>query len=82
MSHGRESQVDQRAIERLIAVAGYDPAIPVAVGVSSPSMAVLAAKGEGTGAGVLDCDGVGYAGSLAKQITGACAAFARTGRSA
>jgi CubicO group peptidase (beta-lactamase class C family) len=75
VSHGRESQVDQRAIERLIAAAGYDPATPVAVGVSSTSMAVLAAQNEGTGAGVLDCDGVGYAGSLAKQITGACAAL-------
>jgi CubicO group peptidase (beta-lactamase class C family) len=67
--------LDQRAVERLIAAVDYDPATPVAVGVSSPSMTLLAAQGEGTGPGAFDCDGVGYAGSLAKQITGACAAL-------
>ena len=53
--------------ERLIAAAGYEAATPVAVGVSSPSATVLAAHGK--------CDSVAYAGSLAKQVTGACAAL-------
>jgi CubicO group peptidase (beta-lactamase class C family) len=67
--------LDERAIARMIAAAGYDPATQVAVGMSSPSTTVFAAHGEGTGAGVPDWDAVGYAGSLAKQITGACAAL-------
>jgi CubicO group peptidase (beta-lactamase class C family) len=71
--------LDERAIERLIAAAGYDPATPVAVGVSSPSITVFATQGEGTGARESDCDAVGYAGSLAKQITGACAALLAQG---
>jgi CubicO group peptidase (beta-lactamase class C family) len=54
-------------LERLISVAGYDAATPVAVGVSSASATVLASRG--------DCDSVAYAGSLAKQVTGACAAL-------
>jgi len=54
-------------LERLISAAGYDAAMPVAVGVSSASATVLASHG--------DCDSVAYAGSLAKQVTGACAAL-------
>jgi CubicO group peptidase (beta-lactamase class C family) len=68
--------LDELEIERLIRAAGFDSATPVAVGVSSPSMSpVLAARGESTDGLALDCDGLAYAGSLAKQITGACAAF-------
>jgi CubicO group peptidase (beta-lactamase class C family) len=52
-------------LERQIAAAGYDPATPLAVGVSSGG--ALATHG--------DCDSVAYAGSLAKQVTGACAAL-------
>ena len=54
-------------LERLISAAGYDAATPVAVGVGSASATVLASHG--------DCDSVAYAGSLAKQVTGACAAL-------
>jgi CubicO group peptidase (beta-lactamase class C family) len=54
-------------LERLISAAGYDAATPVAVGVSSASATVLASHG--------DCDSVAYAGSLAKQVTGVCAAL-------
>jgi CubicO group peptidase (beta-lactamase class C family) len=71
--------LDERAIERLVAAAGYDPATAVAVGVSSPSRSVFAAQAEGTDAGDFECDSVGYAGSLAKQITGACAALLAQG---
>jgi CubicO group peptidase (beta-lactamase class C family) len=67
--------LDELEIERLIRAAGYDSATPVAVGVSSPSAKVLVAHREGADAGGLDCDGLAYAGSLAKQITGACAAL-------
>src|SRR3954464_7690823 len=67
--------LDELKIGRLVRAAGYDSATPVAVGVSSPSMApVLATLGEGS-APALGCDGVAYAGSLAKQITAACAAL-------
>jgi CubicO group peptidase (beta-lactamase class C family) len=59
-------------LDRLISAAGYNPATPVAVGVSSASGTVLASHG--------DCGSVAYAGSLAKQVTGACAAtLARDG---
>ena len=51
----------------MISAAGYDAATPVSVGVSSASATVLASHG--------DCDSVAYAGSLAKQVTGACAAL-------
>jgi CubicO group peptidase (beta-lactamase class C family) len=71
--------LDERTIERLVAAAGYDPAISVAVGVSSPSLSVFAAQGEGTAPGEFDHDSVGYAGSLAKQVTGACAAVLAQG---
>lgn len=58
----------------MIASAGYDPSTPVAVGVRSASTTVLAAQG-GTETGArYSCDSVAYAGSLAKQVTGACAA--------
>jgi CubicO group peptidase (beta-lactamase class C family) len=68
--------LDELEIERLIRAAGYDSATPVAVGVSSPSTApVLAACRESTNGLALDCDSLAYAGSLAKQITGACAAL-------
>ena len=67
--------LDELEIERLIRAAGYDSATPVAVGVSSPSAKVLVAHREGADAVGLDCDGLAYAGSLAKQITGACAAL-------
>src|SRR5436190_12410759 len=67
--------LDELKIERLIRAAGYDSATPRAVGVSSASIApVLATHGEGS-TPTLGCDGVAYAGSLAKQITGACAAL-------
>ena len=68
--------VDPTVIERLISAAGYDAGTPLAVGVSSPSTApVLVAHGDGADARTLDCDGRAYAASLAKQITGACAAL-------
>ena len=67
--------LDEPDLERLIVSAGYDSSTLVAVGVSSPSATVLAAHGKGAGGRFLDCDAVGYAGSLAKQITGACAAL-------
>lgn len=58
-------------LERLIAAAGYEPSTPLAVGVSSGGTTALAAQGDPP----MDCDSVAYAGSLAKQITGACAAL-------
>jgi CubicO group peptidase (beta-lactamase class C family) len=67
--------LDEAAIERLIVAAGYDPATPVAVGVGSPATAVCAAQGASHGATRFDCDSVAYGGSLAKQVTGACAAL-------
>jgi CubicO group peptidase (beta-lactamase class C family) len=67
--------LDQAAIERLIVAAGYDPSTPVAVGVGSPATTVLAAQGASPDAARFDCDSVAYAGSLAKQVTGACAAL-------
>lgn len=59
--------------------AGYDPATQVAVGVSSPWTALFVAQGDGTEPPAFDCDAVGYGGSLAKQITGACAALLAQG---
>src|SRR4051794_23752553 len=65
--------LDELDIERLVAAAGYEPATRVAVGVSSRSTTVVVAQG-GARARDFDCDSVGYAGSLATQVTGACAA--------
>ena len=62
--------LDEPTIGRFIAAAGYDPATPVVVGVGSPATTLLAVRGSG-----VDGDSVGYAGSLAKQVTGACAAL-------
>jgi CubicO group peptidase (beta-lactamase class C family) len=58
-------------LEGLIAAAGYKPSTPLSVGVSSGGTTALAAQG----APPMDCDSVAYAGSLAKQVTGACAAL-------
>jgi CubicO group peptidase (beta-lactamase class C family) len=71
--------LDEQDIRRLVAAAGYDPATPVAVGVSSPSTTILVAQREDARSRGFDCDSVGYAGSLAKQITGACAAVLAQG---
>lgn len=68
--------LDERGIERLILAADYDPATPVAVGVSSPSMTLLVPQWQDAqDHRGFDCHSVGYAGSLAKQITGACGAL-------
>ncbi len=62
-------ELSQAEIERLIRAAGYDPEARVAVGVSLPSGApAYVAHG-------LQADDLAYAGSLAKQVTGACAAL-------
>lgn len=67
--------LDQTGIERQIRAAGYDSKTPVAVGVSLHSaVPVFVSHGEGAN-GALDADSLAYAGSLAKQITGACAAL-------
>jgi CubicO group peptidase (beta-lactamase class C family) len=57
-------------LERLISAAAYEPATPVAVGVSTGGAITRAGQGDPR----LDCDSVAYACSLAKQVTGACAA--------
>ena len=61
--------LDQTTLERLIRAAGYGPATGVAVGISSRGARAWA------GLGALDVDDAAYAGSLAKQFTGACAAL-------
>ena len=61
--------LDEAGIERLLDVAGYAPETPLAVGVGLPSGgSVFAAHG-------LAEDDLAYAASLAKQVTGACAAL-------
>jgi CubicO group peptidase (beta-lactamase class C family) len=70
--------LDELDIKRLVAAAGYEPATRVAVGVSSRSTTVFVAQA-GAEARDFDCDSVAYAGSLAKQITGACAALLTQG---
>jgi CubicO group peptidase (beta-lactamase class C family) len=76
--YGAFVMLDELDVERLVAAADYDLATRVAVGVSSPSTTVFVAQG-GAKAQDFDCDSVGYAGSLAKQITGACAALLAQG---
>lgn len=58
-----------------MAAAGYDSATPLVVGVSSPVDSVVFAQGATADGRAFDGDSVSYAGSLAKQITGACAAL-------
>ena len=68
--------LDRAEIERFIRAAGYEAKTPVAVGVSLPSGSpVLVAWGERPDAPQFDTETIAYAGSLAKQMTGACAAL-------
>lgn len=68
--------LDQAEIERQISAAGYDSETPVTVGVSLPSAApVFVSHGGGVDEPALGADSLAYAASLAKQITGACAAL-------
>lgn len=64
--------LDEHAIEGLIRTAGYDRTTPLAVGVTTPATVLVSQPG-GVEADGFDCGSVGYAGSLAKQVTGACA---------
>ena len=68
----RTVTLDETELERLIGEAGYDVTTPVAVGVGSAAAMVLTAHGGALG-DRFDAESVGYAGSLAKQVTGACA---------
>ena len=74
--------LDRAEIERLVRGAGYDAETRLAVGVSLPSgPPVHVAQGEGPNATPFDAESVAYTGSLAKQVTGACAVvLARDGR--
>jgi CubicO group peptidase (beta-lactamase class C family) len=66
--------LDRAEIERFIRTAGYEAKTPVAAGVSLPSGSrVLVAWGESPQA--FDTETIAYAGSLAKQMTGACGAL-------
>ncbi len=68
--------LDRAEIERFIRAAGYGVKTPIAVGVSLPSgPPVLVAWGESPGAPPFDAETIAYAASLAKQMTGACAAL-------
>jgi CubicO group peptidase (beta-lactamase class C family) len=64
--------LDGTELERLIHAAGYELTTPVAVGVGSGSTTVVATHGGSLGR-TFDADSVGYSGSIAKQVTGACA---------
>jgi len=68
--------LDRAAIERLIDAAGYDPLTPVAVGVSLRATAPLfVSRGDDVDGATFGADSLAYAASLAKQMTGACAAL-------
>ncbi|MDP9286077.1 MAG: serine hydrolase, partial [Actinomycetota bacterium] len=68
--------LDHAEIKRFIRAAGYDREDPLAVGVSLPSgLPVFVAQGESPDARLFDAETIAYAGSLAKQMTGACAAL-------
>jgi CubicO group peptidase (beta-lactamase class C family) len=65
--------LDRAEIEQFIRAAGYEEKTAVAVGVSLPGgPPVLAASGATPD---FDAETIAYAGSLAKQMTGACAAL-------
>jgi CubicO group peptidase (beta-lactamase class C family) len=70
--------LDRTALARLVLAAGYDPATPLALGVSSPAGTVVLGQGAAA-SGEVDGDALAYACSLAKQITGACAALLSQG---
>jgi CubicO group peptidase (beta-lactamase class C family) len=68
--------LDHAEIKRFIRAAGYEAETPLAVGVSLPSgLPVFVAQGESPDARLFDAETIAYAGSLAKQMTGACAAL-------
>jgi CubicO group peptidase (beta-lactamase class C family) len=68
--------LDQEDIRRFVRAAGYEAKTPIAVGVSLPTGSpFFIAQGERRDERPFDAASVAYAGSLAKQMTGACAAL-------
>lgn len=59
----------------MVRAAGYAVETPLAVGVSTSGEEITVAQGAGLGGATFDVESVAYAASLAKQITGACAAL-------
>ena len=60
----------------IVRASGYAPDTPLVVGVSpGPGDQLFFAQGVGGGGVAFGAESVAYAGSLAKQITGACAAI-------
>ncbi len=66
--------LDEPTIERALVSAGYDAATAVVVGVRMSSKTIVVSHGSHDD-GELGDHAIGYAGSLAKQVTAACAAL-------
>lgn len=72
--------LDHEEIKRFIRAAGYESKTPLAVGVSLPrGSPISVAQGESRDTAPFDAGTIAYAGSLAKQMTGACAALLARG---
>lgn len=68
--------VSSSSIAEAVHAAGYAAHTPLAVGVSAcGEQPLLVAQGAAPNGAEFDCEGIAYAASLAKQITGACAAL-------
>ena len=73
--YARLEMITASSVVEMVRAAGYAVETPLAVGVSTSGEEITVAQGAGLGGATFDVESVAYAASLAKQITGACAAL-------
>lgn len=67
--------ISESSVAEIVRATGYAVKTPLAVGVSTGGEEIIVAQGAGLDGATFDAESVAYAASLAKQITGACAAL-------
>src|SRR4051794_22935210 len=67
--------ISASGVVEIVRAAGYAVETPLAVGVSTGGEEITVAQGAGLGRATFGAKSVAYAASLAKQVTGACAAL-------
>jgi CubicO group peptidase (beta-lactamase class C family) len=74
-SYARLEMISASSVAEMVRAGGYATETPLVVGVSTSGEEVVVAQGAGLDGAAFGADSLAYAASVAKQITGACAAL-------